>query len=164
MLAALAVVIMLLAYVPYFMFAMPALAGALFGILLIELNGKWAFGAYVAAAILTLLLCEKEAGMLFVGVFGYYPIVKTMYEKIHNPIVEWLFKWITFNLAAVLSYLVIIFVFQIPLENMGAFGQFTVIILLALGNVMFVFYDLALSKLYHLYYSQLHPRISRLLK
>ncbi|MBQ6818498.1 MAG: hypothetical protein IJN42_01730 [Clostridia bacterium] len=163
-LSSLAVVIMLLAYFPYMTFALPAVAGILLCIVFLELNYKWAVGAYVCAAIITLLLCEKEAAVLFVGVFGYYPIVKIFLEKIPvRPLVYFL-KFLLFNVAIVVAYLVIIFVFHIPIEDMGAFGKYTLFILLGLGNVMFFVYDLALSRVIAMYLKLLHPRVRHILR
>lgn len=164
MLSALAVVIMLMAYFPYLTYALPALSGALFAIVLIELGGKWAFGSYATAAIIALLLCEKEAAVIFVAFFGYYPIVKAYLERISSKTVEYLLKFLLFNVAVIVSYVVIIFVFGIPLEGLGDFGKYTLLILLALANIMFVVYDLALTRVYVDYMGKLHTKIMRLLK
>ena len=113
MLSAMALVIMLLAYFPYMTFTLPALAGALFAIIMIEIGHKWAWGGYVTTAILSLLLCEKEAAMLFVGFFGYYPIMKAYLEHIRSLVLETILKFSLFNIAMVASYAIIIFVFGI---------------------------------------------------
>ena len=73
-------------------------------------------------------------------------------------------KFIVFNVATIVSYLVIIYVFRIPIEDMGAFGRYTILILLGMGNVMFVVYDMAVSKLIDEYMFKLHRRVGRMLK
>lgn len=164
MLSALAVVIMLMAYFPYLTFALPALSGALFAIVLIELGGKWAFGSYATAAMISLLLCEKEAAVIFVAFFGYYPIMKAYLERISSKTLEYILKFLLFNVAVVTAYLMIIFVFGIPLEGLGDFGKYTLLILLALANVMFLVYDFALTRIYVDYMKRLHSKVIRLLK
>ena len=74
MLSALSLVIMLVAYFPYLTYTLPALAGIMFAIVMVEIGPKWAWGSFVTTAILSLLLCEKEAAVIFVAFFGsaYY--------------------------------------------------------------------------------------------
>lgn len=164
MLSALAIVIMLMAYFPYLTYALPALAGALFAVVMVELGSKWALGGYITAAVLSLLLCEKEAAVIFVAFFGYYPILKAFLERCASRIAEYLFKFLTFNIAVAVAYVIIIFVFGIPMEGLGDFGKYTVLILLVLANIMFLVYDMALSKVYEDYMRKIHPKISRMLK
>lgn len=162
---ALSVVFMLMSIFPYLTIALPAIAGALFMIVMVELDTKWALGSYAAAAILSLLLCgEKEAPMLFTCFFGYYPVVKGYLEKFSSRIVEYVCKFLLFNLAVIAAYSVLTFVFQIPFEGLGDFGKYTLYILLGLGNVMFIVYDLALSRLYSDYMFRLHGRVAKMLK
>ncbi len=164
MLTALSVVIMLAAYFPYLTFTLPVFAGGVISIILFEINCKWALGAFFAAGFLSFLFCEKEAAMLFLAFFGYYPIVKAKLECISSRITEYILKFLLFNVAIVLAYLIIIFVLGIPLEGLGDFGKYTVFILLGIANFMFIFYDFALSVFYHDYMKRLHPKIVGLLK
>lgn len=164
MLSALSLVIMLVAYFPYLTYTLPALAGILFAIVMVEIGTKWAWGSFVTTAILALLLCEKEAAVLFVAFFGHYPILKANLERISIKIVEYIAKFFLFNVAVVAAYLVIIYVFSIPIENMGQFGQYTLLILLGMGNVVFIIYDFALSTAYQEYMVKLHPKVKNILK
>lgn len=161
---ALSVVIMLAAYFPYLTFALPALAGAVFCVLKIEIDSKWAVGSFVAAAILTVLLCEKESAMMFVSFFGFYPILKSYYERIPSRVLEYAVKFATFTVCVIFAYFVIIKLFGIPMEGMGDFGKYTPLILLCGGEVMFFVYDLALSQLITVYMNGMHKRVSKLLK
>ena len=68
-----------------------------------------------------------------------------------------------FNVAVVAAYLVIIYVFSIPIENMGQFGQYTLLILLGMGNIVFIIYDFALSTAYQEYMVKLHPKVKKML-
>ena len=100
---ALSVVIMLAAYFPYLTFALPALAGAVFCVVMIEIGTKWAFGGFVTAAILSVLFCEKESSMMFTCFFGFYPILKSYYEKIRSRAVEYIVKFATFTACVALD-------------------------------------------------------------
>ena len=162
--SSLALVIMLLAYFPYMAFSLPAIAGALFAIVMVEIGHKWAWGGYVTTGILSLILCEKEAAMLFVGFFGFYPIVKSYLEQLPSRILEYVLKFVVFNVSIVLAYLIIIYGFGIPIEDMGDLGKYAVWVLLAFGNVVFVIYDMAISRVYELYMAKMHLKIKRILK
>ncbi len=163
MMSAVALVIMLVAYFPYLTYTLPAIAGIMFAIVMVETNTKWAWGSYITTAILTMLLCEKEAAVLFVAFFGYYPIVKAYLEKMSSRILEYIVKFSIFNAAVVVAYLVIIYIFSIPIEDMGQFGQYTLYILLAMGNVVFIVYDMALTTAYQEYMKKLHNKVKKIL-
>lgn len=161
---ALATVIMLAAYFPYLTFALPAIAGAVFCMVMIEIGSKWALGCFVTAAVLSVLFCEKESSMMFVCFFGFYPILKSYYEKIPSRILEYAVKFATFTACVALAYFVIIKIFGIPMEGMGDFGKYTPLILLLMGEVMFFVYDLALTQLVTVYMNGMHKRVKKLLR
>ena len=164
MMSALTVVIMLVSYFPYLTFAVPAVAGLTSCIILIELNSKWSWGSFVSAALLSILLCEKESATLFLCFFGFYPILKSYLEKIKLRAVEYILKFGLFTACVCCAYFVIIKVFGIPMEGMGDFGKYTPIILLALGEVMFFFYDIAITRVVYLYMVKFHDRVQKMLK
>ncbi len=162
LITALSVVAMLLAYFPYFTYAIPAFAGALMFVICIEVGRRWAVGAYIASALIVLFICEKEAATLFVGLFGYYPIVKGILEQYLKTSVAWLIKFAIFNVSALISYLVIIFVFGIPFFDGSISPQIFITILLVMGNMVFCLYDIGLTRVITAYIVRLHPRVSKL--
>ena len=104
-----------------------------------------------------------DIAMLFVGFFGYYPILKGKLEKIKKRSMEYLSKFSIFNLAMILNYLVIIYLFGIQdiLEDVGPLGKFSVVLLLLMGNVVFFVYDIALSRIITAYRMVLRKKIFR---
>lgn len=155
---------MLLAYFPYFTYAIPAFAGALFFVINIEAGRKWAVFSYIASAVIVLISCEKESAMLFVGFFGYYPVLKGIFEEYLKPTLSWLVKLVLFNIAAVISYLIIVFVFGIPFFEGELTASVFLGIMLFLGNIVFVIYDLGLTRIISYYIAVLHPRVNKLFK
>ena len=162
--SALALVFMLTAYFPYFTYALPAVAGVLMMLLVIEINQKWALGGYACVSLLSLLLCEKEAAVLFLCFFGIYPILKSNFERIHSRVLELAVKFVFFNLCVIIGYLAIIYIFHISMEEISTFGRYTNLFLLLLGNVVFWIYDLALTRLITGYLHQLHPKVRKILR
>lgn len=162
--SALATVIMLLSYLPSMTFAVPAIAGIIFIILVVETDYKWAFTAYSATSVLVLLLAEPEAKLMFVAFFGYYPIIKGIIEKLRKPVFEYILKFAVFNAAIIAAYALMIFVLKTPIEEMGDFGKYTLWVLLGLGNITFFIYDFTISRIVSLYIKTLHPRLKKLIK
>ena len=164
-LSSVAVVIMVLAWFPYVTYAIPAVAGGVLALIAIEVDRKWAFGAYIGTSIIIMLInCEKEAVCLFVGFFGYYTILKGFIEQHFRGFLEYLIKYLVLNAAIVVSYLSIIFVFGINPEDLGIESIGFAAVLLVLGNVVFAVYDIGLNRVIGYYIYALHPKIKRLFK
>ena len=150
-LAALQIVVMLVAYFPYLTFALPAIAGCLAIPVVIEVGKKYAVATYVSVAVLSFMLCEKEASTYYIFLFGYYPVLKAVIEKAKSKVLQWIAKTSTSCVSFVLAYYLSSFVLQIELETLGDFGKFSVLILLLLFVAMFVVYDFAVSNVVRLY-------------
>ena len=103
--------------------------------------------------------------MMYVFFFGHYPIVKAILEgTLQNRAVMWILKCLIFNVSVVAAYLIILYVFQLPMDEMEEFGKWGVWVLLGLGNVVFLVYDVALSRLVTLYMLKWHKAFRKILK
>ncbi len=165
MVAALSVVIMMLTVIPVMTYSAPAFAGILLMVIVIEINKKWAFGVYVAVGILSLLLAaDKEAAVMYVAFFGYYPIIKAILESKLPKLLEWISKFLIFNVTMVASYFVLIRVFGLSMDDMNELGKYGPLILLAMGNVVFVVFDIAITRLATLYIYKWQKPFKKLFK
>lgn len=162
--SALAVVIMLTSYFPYLTYAIPAIAGLCVMVVLIETDYKWAVFTYISSAVLVFMFAEMESKFLYLFLFGYYPILKSLIEKINKQIFEWILKIIIFNILILLVYGVFSKLFALSLDDFGALRQYGVAILLVLSNIVFIVYDIAVSRISMVYINMLHPKINRLFK
>lgn len=162
--ASLATAFMLFSYFPYLTYAIPAISGLFIMVLVIEINNKWAFGAYIVSSFLVFLFAEPESKLLYILFLGYYPIVKALVERINKPFFEWILKVIIFNISILIAYFVFSKLFQIEFEDFNFIGKYSIAALLILGNIVFVLYDIAVSRMAMVYINILHPRIKRLLK
>ena len=151
--AALSVVLMFLtSIIPSMTYALPAAAGILISIIVIEINKKWALGVYGAVSFLSILLvADKEAAVMYIMFFGYYPILKAVIESHFNKAVTVVLKLLVFNVSMVIAFLISTYVFMIPFEEMEKYGPIAAVGLLLAGNVVFVIFDFALSNLITLY-------------
>lgn len=149
---------------PFSTYALPALAGLLMVSVAEETGASWGFTLYVAVSILSFILTpDKEAMLMFVMFFGHYPITKYHLEKVKPKILSLVLKFICFNFCIVLAYLIVIFIFQMPdvLTEFGDFGKYSVLVLLVMGNVLFVAYDFALTNITKLYTGWFRPKFLR---
>ena len=162
--SALAVVIMLVSYFPYLTYAIPAIAGLCVMVVLIETDYKWALFCYITSSVLVFLFAELESKFMYVFFFGFYPILKALIEKINKQIVEWVIKIAAFNASVLTVYGVFSKIFALSLDDFGDFKKYGVIILLSVANIVFVVYDIAVSRMSALYIHMLHPKINRLFK
>lgn len=162
--SALAVVLMLGAYFPYLTYTIPAFAGLCIMVAFLELGYKWALLSYITSAVLTVLLCEPEAMLMYVFIFGYYPILKALIERIKKPFIEWPIKMLLFNAVVITVYAFIAELFGVHITDDFTIGKYTEYIVLALGNVVFVVYDITVSKMAAFYFFSIQPKIRKLLK
>ena len=100
---------------------------------------------WAAASILGLLLVpNKGAVLLYLFFLGVYPVAKSRLESLKSRPAEWLGKLVFFNAALTLLW----FGFRaLLLPALPEWMTEQVWILYAAGNVVFILYDIALSRL-----------------
>ena len=164
--AALSVMLMLsTGLIPTLTYAIPAIAGALLMTIVIEISPVFASAIYVAVSILSLLVVvDKEAAVMYVAFFGYYPIIKSFIERKTGKISSWVIKYIIFNVSMVASYLVVAKVFMITFDDIDFLGKFALPALLFVGNIVFVIYDIALTRLVTTYLMVWRKYVKRVFK
>lgn len=145
LLAAMAVVVMCLGgLIPIATYVCCAVCLILCQVVLKACGRRIAWAWYGVVAILGLLLgTDKEAAALFL-VIGYYPIIKPLFEKTK---ISFLLKLIYFNAVVLALYWCLIHLIGLGqlADEFAEFGQIGLIILLVLGNIVFIFLDRLLS-------------------
>ena len=97
---------------------------------------------YVATSILCFLLVPNvEENLMFVGLFGWYPIVRPTLQKMPR-FLRWIVKLLTFNVAIIAVEWLVMAVF-IPEVVVDALLW----VLLILGNIVFFLYDFLIPKM-----------------
>ncbi|MEG1994437.1 MAG: hypothetical protein RR048_05945 [Oscillospiraceae bacterium] len=149
---------------PFATFALPAIAGMILISVVVENGYKVATTVYFAVSILSVFIVpDREAAMMFVGFFGYYSILKGKIDKIKSKLLKIGVKFAVFNTAVIAVYTIIIKVLGMTdiLEEMSTFGEYTLLIMLLMGNVVFVVYDIALSRVAVAYIYWFRPKFLR---
>lgn len=149
---------------PFSTYALPALAGLLMVAVAVETGPSWAYTLYAAVSILSFIMTpDKEAMLMFVMFFGHYPVTKLLIERIRSIVVRCAVKLLCFNFCVVAAYLIVIYLFQMTevLEDFGDFGKYSVLVLMALGNLLFITYDFALANITKAYIGWFRPKFLR---
>ena len=160
--SALGVVIMMItAIIPTTTYAMPAMAGLIATVLVIEINKKWALASYFVVSVLSLLLVpDKEAVAFYILFFGYYPIFKQVIEsKVNFMWLQWLLKIAVFSVSAVAVYYIAILLLGIPAEEFVLFGVNLPILFLFAGILVFLLYDRAMSGIIVTYVNKFRKKL-----
>lgn len=142
-----AVLLMITGLIRVGTYAFPCLAGLLTIAIVIEYKCKWAFGVFAVSALLSFFLAgDKEAVVLFIAFFGYYPILKNILErKIKAAFLCYVIKFFIFNAAAVASFYVAMLLLSVPASEYTVFGVYVPHIFLIAGNLFFLLYDFAIN-------------------
>lgn len=157
--SAISIVIMFFNYLfPYATLAIPAVAGGLLIILVIEINKQWATLSYISISILSgIFVSDKVSVLLFIMFFGCYPILKSLFENKKSALIEWVFKIAFLNISVILCIIIgFVFLGTKLFENqfnlpIAAFIIVGIIVL----NIVFVIYDFALSRAIFFYVNRL---------
>lgn len=157
MLSMFAVVVM-----PFLYLTMPMIAGALITIIAVEVNKSWAFLTYAAVGLLSIFVIpNKEASLIFILLFGYYPIINELIDKLKSRFLRIAVKFVVFNIVAVADYYATLYILGISdmTEDFAMFGKLGIYIFWALCNVIFFVYDYALKGCIEVYVKILKPKI-----
>ncbi len=172
MLTALSVILLIPSALEIFVYALPAIASMLIVFAVVEMGSRWAITVYISTSVISLITVpNKEAVMLYVAFFGYYPILKAILESRMKRPVEYAIKFAVFNAAMIGAYLFMIYVFGMPYEKLmgiegefGAFAKHMPKILLGLGNIVFIVFDKGVTNVISLYLAVWQKKFRRLFK
>lgn len=142
MMTALSVVIMLLGGILEMgMYVSPMICGFCLVPIGRKHGEKYQWLVWGGVSLLSLILVPNmEENLMYTAVFGLYPILRPRFEKLPRA-VRWLMKLAFFNLVvlAVETLVMLILIPEVMTWWMG-------LILMALGNILFVMYDFLLPR------------------
>ncbi len=164
LMSALSVAFMMLSYFPYFTYAVPALSGLVCLVVLIEIGGKWPLLTFIVTSVLSMLFAETEAKLMYVLLFGYYPIIKAYIERLNSRLIQYLIKFAVFNAAIISVFLITVKLLGLPIYDFGSSGIFGGVAFLLLANITFYLYDIVLVRVAAVYLQKIHPSVKKVLK
>ena len=134
-----------------------AAAGLLPSAAVISVSLTAGFLCWASAAILAfLLVADKLCALLFGVLFGLYPMVKSLAERLGKKPMEYVLKLAFFNAAFTVVYLTMSGAVTASLPRV--LGS-SVWVLYGLANVIFLLYDYGFSKLIGLYIARVQRAI-----
>lgn len=145
---------------PFSTYVLPAAAGALIIIMVVECGMKRALLVYAAVALMSFFIVpDREAAMMYICFFGFYPVVKALSEKLHSRIVEKTVKIAVFNISTLIAYLILIYLLGLSeIISSNSFGIYSILFVFILGNISFIIYDRALTTIVTLYVRWFKPK------
>ncbi len=155
--SALAVVLLYIScLLPTLQLTVVAVAGILSAAVLIECGAGRAALVWGAVSLLSLLLLpDKSSAVFYLLFFGHYPIVKYELERIEKPALCWAAKLAVGNVCILLTlWLVSLFFPEWEFE-------YALWIMWLLCLLVFVLFDLALTRLIAFYQFRIRPKIMR---
>ena len=156
MLAALGVVLLSLgAIIEVIDLSMAAVASLLCIIAVIEYGGSAPWLVYGVTSILSLILMPQTPAIFYTLFFGFYPILKEKFER-KPRLVSWVYKLITFNIS--LATVIVLAVFLVLGTNNSLVNPLYIGIVAALAELVFVLYDMALTRLISFYIISIRRR------
>ena len=157
-LSALALILVYLgSIVPTGSWGIVAAAGLLPAAAVISVSLTAGFICWAAAAVLAFLLVpDKLCALLFGVLFGLYPMVKALVERLRKKSLEYALKLAFFNAAFTAIRLTMAAAVTASLPR--ALGS-SVWVLYGLANVVFLLYDYGFSKLNALYIARVQRAI-----
>lgn len=158
MVSALSVVIMLLTNImPSMMYVIPIITGAIVFAVDEIIGKKWALGVFFVTSLISfVLLADKEVALNYTFFFGYYPLLKPIYERLPK-VLSWIVKLVGFNIAITAIGLIVTFIFKLPFLDEDL-GKFTIPAFAILFNLVFVMYDI----MFTVFKSRLNPLFNKL--
>ena len=150
---------------PYAEYTCPALAGIFLMPLVSDYGRRTAWIAWGAISLLGFFVTpNKEAAALFFVFLGYYPILKSHLEQLRSRRAEIMVKLLIFNLAMLAAYgfLVLLLGMSELIKEMDIGLKYGIFLFWLAGNVIFLFYDLALSRIAWMYDLRIRPMLKHL--
>lgn len=146
--------------IPIGTYALPAISGALLLPVIIEVSRKHAFYSYTVTSLLSVILAaDKEAVILFILFFGYYPILKSALSKLKFKFLRLIIKFLIFNTTTILSYFIAVNILLIPQDTIVIAGLPLPYFLLIFSNVVFLMYDYSIYVITMMYVLKIHPKL-----
>ncbi len=142
------VMLLLTGLIPVGTYAFPCIAGVFLAVIVIEVGYAGAVSVYAVVSLLSfLLVADKEAALYYSAFLGFYPILKGVIERLHSYTLQYIFKFIAFNICVIAAFFIGIFLLSVPKESFELFGMYLPWVFLVIGNIVFLFYDICLTRL-----------------
>ena len=129
------------------------LASFIIPITLIRNSIKDAILVYISSSIISFFLIPLNISLMYICFFGIYGIIKFFIEKLNTLYLEILLKLLFFNFILILGFLLLKSIFPINIIKISIW------LFIILSEIVFLFFDYALTLLISFYLQKLHKKI-----
>ena len=165
LLSALSIAFMLMGSLfPFATYVVPVISSVTVLYFCIEYSINHALLVYIVISTLSIFFVpDKETAFVFSFIFGPYPILKSLFEAKTKKITCWFIKITSFNIEVFITYFLLlkIFVSSVLVNEFMSYGSFMLIAIIVVGNMTFIIYDIALTKVIYIYFKRIRPHIVR---
>ena len=147
---------------PVLYIVLPMVAGVLMMIMAAEINTYWALLTYTATGLMALFITfNKESALLFILIFGHYPIIKPYIEKMKSKLLQYTVKFFVYNACIMIFYSIVTYLLGIGdmAKEFGALGRYAIFGVWAVTNFIFLAYDKLLTRCISMYLKWFKPKI-----
>ncbi len=147
---------------PVLYIVLPMIAGIMMMIMNEEVDTKWAFLTYISTSIISIFVTfDKEAALLYILLFGHYPIVKGYIDNLRNLPLRLLIKLLIFNVSfGVETFLAIVLLGSVEMyRQILEKGKWYIVFFVVMINLICFLYDYSLSGVYITYIRKLKPKL-----
>lgn len=145
------VLLLLSGVVPSGKLALIVLAGAVNAAAVMDAGPLWAWILWALTSFLGLLLCPlKGPALLYLLLFGHYPILKSHLERLPGRFLPWLMKLAAFLIPGTILWQL----YKLALLPGVSFPEWGYAVLLLVGCAAFIVYDILLSRLIEYYWNR----------
>ena len=96
---------------------------------------------YISVSLLSMIITfDKEAALIFIMLFGHYPILRLYIEKLRSKLLMLIIKTLAvFNVCAVSYFYVTVYIFGIEemVDEFERFGKYAMAVVLLICNLIF---------------------------
>ena len=150
------VLISVTSFFPTLDLTITAFSGLITAVVMIHCGTIYSVSMYAATSILAfIILPDKTMAVLYAAFFGYYPILKSWFEKLNTPALRWGAKLVLFNAVYYVLWFLLknIFIMELPqIEGIIFLAQLVL-------NGTFVVYDIGMTRLIFLYINKLSKKL-----
>ena len=129
------------------------LASFIIPITLIRNSIKDAILVYISSSIISFFLIPLNISLMYICFFGIYGIIKFFIEKLNKLYLEILLKLLFFNFMLILGFLLLKSFFPVNIIKISIW------LFIILSEIVFLFFDYALTLLISFYLQKLHKKI-----
>ena len=142
---------------PTGLYGLVAFASMFCAAAVIDAGISYGLYVYIISSVLgIILLPDKAAPVLYIFFFGYYPVVKSLIERLHKAVFQWVMKLLVFNAALTIMW----FLFRNLIFSID--NKLSYLFLLYLGgSVVFAIFDYGFTKVIWLYINRISKYIHR---